>query len=74
MDLALKKIELIDWLKNQDQNIVDQIDKIRKSELKRKYANRMTKDVHSKLDRSNLNITQGNTKSQDEVEALFKNR
>ncbi|HET8861472.1 hypothetical protein [Marivirga sp.] len=74
MDLALKKIELIDWLKDQDQNIIDQIDEIRKSELLKRYSERMGQDVGSKLKRSNLDIIQGHTKSQKEVEALFKNR
>ncbi len=74
MDLALKKTELIDWLKNQDQDIIDQIDEIRKSELLKNYSERMGEEVNSKLKRSNLDVTQGKTKSQEEVEALFKNR
>lgn len=74
MDLALRKIELIDWLKNQDKKIIDQIDEIRKSELRKSYANRMEEDVSSKLERSDLDIAQGKTKSQEEVEAFFKNR
>jgi len=74
MDLALRKIELIDWLKNQDKKIIDQIDEIRKSELRKAYSDRMNEDVRSKLERSNLDLNQGKTKSQKEVEALFKNR
>lgn len=74
MDLAIRKIELIDWLKNQDKNIIDQIDEIRKSELRKNYAGRMSENLNVKLKRSDLDIKKAKTKSQEEVETLFKNR
>jgi hypothetical protein len=74
MDLALKKTELIDWLKEQNQDIIDQIDEIRRAELRKAYSHRMNEDISSRLRRSDLDIAQGKTKSQEEVEALFKNR
>ena len=44
MDLAEKKIELINWLTRQDEAMVDKIDALRKSSIGYGYHSRMGKN------------------------------
>ncbi|MDH5382008.1 MAG: hypothetical protein OEW75_14220 [Cyclobacteriaceae bacterium] len=74
MDLALKKIELINWLSMQDDDMIKKIEKLRKSASKELYENRMNQDIESKILRSELNIQQGQVYTQDEVRKYFKNK
>lgn len=71
MDLALKKIELINWLTKQDESMIDKIENLRKDSVEIAYQNRMNEDLDVKLSRSQSDILAGRTYSQDEVESYF---
>lgn len=78
MNLALKKIELIEWLsKLQDESLIQKVEALRKDSAKGIYEQRMPKskkDLNSKLARSRSDIRQGRVHSQAEVENLFKSK
>ena len=74
MDLALKKIELINWLTKQDQDMIEKIEMLRKSSLQQAYETIMGEDLEMKLSRSEADIVAGRTYSQEQVEAYFKNK
>jgi hypothetical protein len=74
MDLAVKKIELINWLTRQDEAMVKKIDALRKSSLEADYRSRMDEKLESKLIRSEADIRDGRTHSQEEVETYFKSK
>ena len=74
MDLAAKKIELINWLTLQDEAMIKKIEELRKSSMDLTYKARMTEKLESKLRRSDADIKAGKTYSQDEVEARFKSK
>lgn len=74
MDLAVKKIELINWLTRQDEAMVEKIDALRKSSLEADYRSRMDEKLESKLIRSKADIRNGRTHSQEEVEIYFKSK
>lgn len=74
MDLAVKKIELINWLTKQDEAMIKKIDILRKSSIESAYSARMSENLQSKLERSDSDIKAGKTHGQDEVESYFKNK
>ena len=74
MDLAVKKIELINWITRQDEAMIKKIETLRKSSVETTYLSRMSEKLESKLERSEADIREGRTHSQKEVETHFKNR
>jgi len=74
MNLAVKKIELINWLTKQDEAMIKKIDGLRKSSIESAYSSRMSEKLESKLKRSEVDIKEGRIHSQDEVEAYFKSK
>lgn len=74
MDLAVKKIELINWLTRQDEAMVEKIDALRKSSMEWKYHLRMGEKLESKLNRSEADIKSGRIHSQEDVEAYLENK
>ena len=78
MDLALKKIELIEWLSRlQDEKLIQKIEDLRKGSAKEAYELRIPKTtakLQEKLDRSEEDIKSGRVHSQEEVEGFFKSK
>ena len=78
MDIALKKVELIEWLARlQDEKLIQRIDTLKKGSVKDLYEKRIPKtmeEVQAKLDQSEKDINAGNVHSQEEVENHFKAR
>lgn len=78
MDIAVKKVELIEWLARlQDEKIIQRIETLRKGSIKELYEQRMPKtqeELQTKLDRSEKDIKEGKVHSQEEVENYFKAR
>ena len=74
MELAVKKIELINWLTRQDEAMVKKIDALRKSSMEPAYLARMGEKLESKLNRSEADIKNGRNQSQEEVETYFKSK
>ncbi len=78
MDIAVKKVELIEWLvRLQDEKLIQRIDTLKKGSVKSLYEQRMPKtmeEIQAKLDRSEKDINAGNVHSQEEVENYFKTK
>jgi hypothetical protein len=74
MDLAVKKIELINWLTKQDEAMVEKIDALRKSSMESAYRSRMGEKLESKLNRSEADIKSGRVHSQEDVEAYLESK
>ncbi len=74
MDLAVKKIELINWLTKQDEAMVEKIDALRKSSMVSAYHSRMGEKLESKLKRSEADIESGRTHSQEDMETYFESK
>ena len=74
MDLAVKKIELINWLTRQDEAMVEKIDALRKSSMESAYRSRMGEKLESKLNRSEADIKSGRIHSQEDVEAYLDSK
>lgn len=74
MNIAAKKIELINWLTKQDESMIKKIDDLRKSTMKSDYTERMSEALSSKLQRSESDIKSGRTYSQNEVESYFNSK
>ncbi|NJN28275.1 MAG: hypothetical protein HC819_21060 [Cyclobacteriaceae bacterium] len=74
MNLAVKKIELINWLTKQDEAMINKIDNLRKSSIEKVYSSRMSDSLGSKLKRSESDIKAGRMHSQDEVESYFNSK
>jgi hypothetical protein len=76
MDMAVKKIELIDWLiRVKDEKMIQRIEELRKDSTKDAYGDRMPKTMEEldiKLERSRQDIDAGRIHSQKEVEDFFK--
>ena len=76
MDIALKKVELIEWLARlQDEKLIQRIETLRKSSIKDLYEQRMPKtkeELQAKLTQSEKDIQEGKVHSQEEVENFFK--
>ena len=74
MNLAVKKIELINWLTKQDEDMINKIDFLRKSSIETFYTSSMSESLDSKLNRSESDIKAGRTHSQDAVESYFNSK
>ncbi|HEU5292611.1 MAG TPA: hypothetical protein VFU05_18310 [Cyclobacteriaceae bacterium] len=78
MDIALKKVELIEWLARlQDEKLIQRIEILKKSSLKEAYELRTPKsmeEIQSRLDQSEKDISSGKVHTQREVEDYFKAR
>jgi hypothetical protein len=76
MDLAVKKVELIEWLvRLQDEKLIKQIEALRRGSVKDSYELRMPKnmsELQEKLDRSEQSIRTGHIQTQEDVEIFFK--
>lgn len=76
MDIAVKKVELIEWLvRLQDETLIQRIKALKKGSVKDAYELRIPKtqeDREKKLDRSKQDIDAGRVLTQEEVEAFFK--
>ena len=78
MDIALKKIELIEWLvRLQDESLIQRIENLKTSSAKERYEQRTPKtldDLQTRLDQSEKDISLGMIHSQQEVEDYFKTK
>ncbi|MBX2965044.1 MAG: hypothetical protein KF845_02775 [Cyclobacteriaceae bacterium] len=78
MDIALKKVELIEWLARlQDEKLIQRIETLKKGSIKDLYEQRMPKtkeELQAKLNQSEKDIREGRLHSQEEVERYFKAR
>lgn len=78
MNIAVKKVELIEWLARlQDEKLIQRIEMLRKDSIKEIYEQRMPKSMEqlqAKLERSEKDIIEGKVHSQEEVENYFKDR
>jgi len=76
MDIALKKVELIEWLvKLQDEKIIQRIETIKKGSAQGIYEQQMPKtreEIQARLDQAEKDIIAGNVHTQEEVESYFK--
>ena len=78
MDLAVKEIELIEWLARlQDESLIQKIEVLRKGSINDIYEQRMPKtpeELKAKLARAEEDIKSGKVHSQEEVESFFKSK
>lgn len=78
MDLAVKKVELIEWLVGlKDEKIIRQIESLKAGSIKDIYDRRNPKtmeEIRQKLIRSEQDIQSGQVYSQEEVREYFKDR
>ncbi len=78
MDIAVKKIELIEWLARlQDESLIQKIEVLRKGSIKDIYEQRMLKTkegLREKLAQAEQDIKTGKVHSQEEVESFFKTK
>ena len=78
MDIAVKKIELIEWLARlQDEALIQKIEGLRRGSVKDLYEDRIPKtkkDLQLKLERSERDIKAGNVHSQEDVETSFNTK
>lgn len=78
MDIAAKKIELIEWLvRLRDEELIQRIEILKKGSLQESCDQRTPKtmeELQSKLDQSEKDIRSGRVHSQQEVEDYFKAR
>jgi len=78
MDIALKKVELIEWLTRlQDESLLQRIDALRKGSVKEIYESRMPRnaeELKQKLDRAEEDFKAGRVHSQEDVEKYFKDK
>ncbi len=78
MDIAVKKVELIEWLARlQDEKLIQRIETLKKGSIKELYEQRMPKtmeELQAKLDKSEKDINTGKVHSQEAVENHFKAR
>lgn len=78
MDIAVKKVELIEWLARlQDEKLIQRIEILKKGSVKEAYELRTPKtmeDLQAKLDQSEKDISSGEVHTQQEAEDYFKAR
>lgn len=78
MNLAIKKIELIEWLAGvQDEKIIKKIEAFKKSSARNLYDLQMPKsktDLQAKINRSIEDIRLGQTHKQKDVESFFRTK
>ncbi|MBI3218404.1 MAG: hypothetical protein HYZ44_02725 [Bacteroidetes bacterium] len=75
MNMAVKKVELIEWLVQlQDENMLNRIELLKQGAVEGYYKSRMPKnelELKKKLEESERDIEEGRTYSQQEVENHF---
>lgn len=78
MNIAVKKVELIEWLtKLQDEKLIQRIELLKQSSIKDLYDQRMPKtdgELQTKLYQSEKDIEEAKLHSQEDVESYFKAR
>lgn len=78
MDLAVKKIELIEWLARlHDESLIQKMEALKMRSIIDVYEQSIPKTMQGlqvKLERSEQDIKAGRIHSQQEVEAYFKNK
>jgi hypothetical protein len=78
MDIAVKKVELIEWLvRLQDEKLIQRIETLKRGSVMESYEQRMPKtmkELQVKLDKSEKDISTGKVHSQKVVERHFKAR
>jgi hypothetical protein len=78
MDIAVKKIELIEWLTRlQDERIIQRIEALRTNTATELYQQQMPKnqsDLLEKIERSEKDIEAGSILAQEAVEHYFKSK
>ncbi len=78
MDIAVKKVELIEWLARlQDEKLIQRIETLRKNSIQELYEQQMPKTreaLQAKLNQSEKDINEGKVYSQEEVENYFNAR
>lgn len=78
MELAVKKIQLIEWLvRLQDESILQQIEFIKNTSTEESYNKKSPKninDIKEKIFQSESDIDAGRVLAQEEVELYFKNK
>jgi hypothetical protein len=78
MDIAVKKVELIEWLvRLQDEKMIHQLEKLKSVSIRDEYDLKIPKtikDVKAKLNQSQKDLNSGNIHSQQEVEAYFEKK
>ncbi|MBS1979413.1 MAG: hypothetical protein JST46_18730 [Bacteroidetes bacterium] len=78
MDIAVKKVELIEWLARlQDEKLIQRIENLKKASAKELYEQRMpktSKELELKLSQSNKDIVDAKVHSQENVERHFEAR
>jgi hypothetical protein len=78
MDIAVKKVELIEWLARlTDEKLIQKIDALKKNSASDVYQQRMPKtlnDLNEKLKQSEKDAIEGNVHTHESVENFFKAR
>ena len=78
MDIAIKKVELIEWLARlRDENLIQQIEIIKQGSIKELHEQRTPKkleDLEARLEQSEKAITGGRVHTQQEIENHFNAR
>ena len=76
MDIAIKKVELIEWIARvNDETLIARVEALRKLATKEAYEKSMPKtpaELQEALDRAEADILAGRVHTQAEVEAFFK--
>lgn len=78
MNIALRKVELIEWLARlQDEKLIQQVEALRKGSAKEVYDARMPstlEELERKLEKSQQDIDSGRVHMQERVEEFFKSK
>lgn len=78
MDLANKKVELIEWITRlQDEHLIQQVENLRLQSVLEAYQARTpetTDEIVTRLNKSEEAIRKGNVYSQAEIEAYFESK
>lgn len=78
MNIAVKKVELIEWIARlQDEKLIQRIEFLKNGSLQEMYNQRILKtedELDSKIDNSEKDIIKGKMHSQKDVEGFFKNK
>lgn len=76
MDIAVKKVELIEWLARlQDEKLIQRIEALKKKSVNEWYEQRMPKNLTQILEKVKLSeqdVIENNVHEQDSVENYFK--
>jgi hypothetical protein len=78
MNIAVRKVELIEWLARvQDEKLIQRIETLRRGSVKELYDKQMPntiEELQAKLERAERNLQDGKVHSQEEVERYFNER